>query len=250
MNIPILTTFFKLTQHQAHGTTLAATMATAVVGSISFYKNGGGLRSVDVPAAIIMSGVAMSVVPFAARWAQKLSQRKLLIILSGLQTSVIPLLALGAGNRKACAESAAEAEPVEEKEPCTQGSFAFQSWKNLAILAGIGVATGFGSGVFGIGGGLAMVPLFSLVSGSHQLSIGTSLCGMLGPSSVSLLSHWKLGNIFKPIALPLFIGSGLGAYMGSVSAISMTESQQISIFSALMAVLVARNIQVIRSLPR
>lgn len=50
------------------------------------------------------------------------------------------------------------------------------------ILIGIGLAAGFGSGLFGIGGGVIIVPaLIYLVGFSQHKATGTSLVILLPP---------------------------------------------------------------------
>jgi len=232
-----------MSQHQAHGTTLASTLSTGLVGSISFYAY-GGTKAVDVPSAILMSATAMAVAPRFGRWAQTVSQKKLLIILSCLQASSIPLFAIKYSRGD---------NPPTPTEGQGQGqgqSMATKSGLHVIALTAIGLVTGAASGIFGVGGGLAMVPLFSLFSSNHQLAIGTSLFAMIGPTIVSTRTHWALGNIDRRMALALFVGSGVGAYIGSKAVIAMDTQQQLIVFCTLMVFLVTRNLKVIRSIQK
>jgi len=118
------------------------------------------------------------------------------------------------------------------------------------ILGTIGLISGAATGMFGIGGGLAMVPLLSIAGGSHQLAIGTSLCAMLVPTLASVYAHSKIGNVNKSIALPLTCGAAIGAFFGSRGTMKMSEYQQICVFSVLMAVLITRNLQIVYRLSK
>jgi len=96
-NIPILTTFFKLNQHQAHGTCSGATVLTGLLGSGTFIL--AGTQSVDIPAAVLITGTAMVSAPLSARYAQKISGNRLLYCLTGMLLSTVPVVLLG-GKKK------------------------------------------------------------------------------------------------------------------------------------------------------
>lgn len=61
--------------------------------------------------------------------------------------------------------------------------------------------------MFGVGGGVLVTPLLSLMV-DQNTAIGTSLLAFLGPTVVSAGTHWQLGNVVRPLVLPLMIGAG------------------------------------------
>ena len=87
----------------------------------------------------------------------------------------------------------------------------------IFILLMIGLSAGLLSGLFGVGGGILIVP--SLVYGlgfSPKLAIGTSLAILLPPVGIAAVwSYHRHGNVdFKAaviIAVMLVLGSWLGA---------------------------------------
>jgi len=240
INIPILTTFFKLSQHQAHGTTAVAALASSLIGSYSFYSRGGCYHSVDFPAAGAIGLVAMSVSPLGAMIGQRLSQKTLLYILSGVLFCAPPFLIMKDNIIK-------QQSPEIKSE---QQSLVFASNNEKVALTGIALVTGFTSGIFGVGGGIILVPMLSMYFVNHQLAIGTSLAAMIPPLIMSSIVHKRLGNVAsRNILLPLMIGSGVGAMIGSTIAMRITDKQQRIMFSMLMITLSMRNIFVARRLP-
>jgi uncharacterized protein len=82
------------------------------------------------------------------------------------------------------------------------------------ILVGLGA--GFLSGVFGVGGGLLVVPALVLVLHFDQrLANGTSLAAILPISAASLVTYWSQGNVDWPAALYISIGALVGAVLGT-----------------------------------
>jgi len=81
----------------------------------------------------------------------------------------------------------------------------------------IGLFAGVASGLFGIGGGLIMVPALVLILGMNQhLAQGTSLAVMIPP--VGMLAAWKYyqtGNLKLNIALWIAAGFIVGAFIGA-----------------------------------
>ncbi len=92
----------------------------------------------------------------------------------------------------------------------------------ILIFLGAGVAAGFTSGLFGIGGGVITVPIFiflfpHLGSTSHVLmhmATGTSLALVLPASLSAAIRHHQLGALdlryFRSWAISLFFGICLG----------------------------------------
>jgi len=90
----------------------------------------------------------------------------------------------------------------------------------VAVMALIGLAGGVLSGLFGIGGGVVIVPLLILVLGfTAQQAAGTSLAALLLPVGLfGAIQYWQAGqvNILNAalLALGLLIGAFIGARLG------------------------------------
>lgn len=87
----------------------------------------------------------------------------------------------------------------------------------------IGAIAGFMAGVFGIGGGVIIVPILYLVFsqigyGSEvlvHLALGTSLATIIVTSSSSLIAHNKKDGVIWPVFRNLAPGMAMGSFMGA-----------------------------------
>lgn len=85
----------------------------------------------------------------------------------------------------------------------------------LAILI-VGVGAGFLSGVFGVGGGILIVPGLVIIAKMDQrLAHGTSLAAVLPIAASSAVTYALHGNIDWPVALFLAVGAVTGAVLGT-----------------------------------
>ena len=84
----------------------------------------------------------------------------------------------------------------------------------MIILVGIGA--GFLSGLFGVGGGILIVPGLVLVAKMDQrIAHGTSLAAVLPIAASSMVTYWAQDHIDWPVALFLAIGAVAGAVLGT-----------------------------------
>jgi uncharacterized protein len=80
----------------------------------------------------------------------------------------------------------------------------------------IGLAAGLLGGLFGVGGGLIIVPgLVSLAGMDRRLAHGTSLAATLPIAVASLITYVSHGNVDWAVALFLAIGAIVGAIVGT-----------------------------------
>jgi uncharacterized membrane protein YfcA len=112
--------------------------------------------------------------------------------------------------------------------------------RRTLTLAAIGSAAGLLSGLFGIGGGVLIVPLLVLWCGfDERLATGTSLAAIVIIASVATVVHGAYGNVHVqegvfvgvPAVAGVLIGTGLQQRI-STKAISL-------IFAALLVVVAA-----------
>ena len=86
----------------------------------------------------------------------------------------------------------------------------------IVPIVAVGVLAGFLAGLFGIGGGILVVPGLVLVLGMHQrLAHGTSLAAVLPISVASMLTYAWHDNVDWTVALLLSIGSATGVLAGT-----------------------------------
>ncbi len=107
--------------------------------------------------------------------------------------------------------------------------------------AGLGIAAGFVGGLFGVGGGVVVVPGLVLWLGMAQhRAHATSVAAIVASASASLAPFAVTGEVDWPAAAALFAGAGVGAYLGArliarIPAIWLTRA-----FVGLMVVAAAR----------
>jgi uncharacterized membrane protein YfcA len=87
---------------------------------------------------------------------------------------------------------------------------------NLLAIGAVGVAAGFLAGLFGVGGGLLIVPGLVLATGMGQrLAHGTSLAAVVPISIASVVTYAAHGNVDWLAALWLSVGAVAGAVVGT-----------------------------------
>jgi uncharacterized membrane protein YfcA len=111
----------------------------------------------------------------------------------------------------------------------------------LLVFLAIGVVAGVLSGLFGIGGGIVIIPSLIFFAKFHtKLAIGTSLGAMLLP--VGLLgayAYYQQGNIHLKGSLLIGLGLFFGAYLGARLAQNIpspTLQRMFAVFIVLMAI--------------
>lgn len=83
-------------------------------------------------------------------------------------------------------------------------------------LLGIGLVSGFFAGLFGIGGGLVIVPaLVVLLRLEQKLAAGTSLLAILPAASIAAATYALEGSVDWLVAGLLAVGAILGAQIGA-----------------------------------
>ncbi|MDP4692095.1 MAG: sulfite exporter TauE/SafE family protein, partial [Ilumatobacteraceae bacterium] len=78
----------------------------------------------------------------------------------------------------------------------------------------VGLAAGLLSGIFGVGGGILIVPgLVFFAKMDQRRAHGTSLAAVLPISISSLATYWAHDHVDWPVALFLAIGAVAGALL-------------------------------------
>ncbi len=86
----------------------------------------------------------------------------------------------------------------------------------ILVLVALGAATGLLSGLFGIGGGVLLVPMLVMVLGyPHRLAAGTSVATILPAAVVGGIGYALLGNVDWLATALLAAGIVVGAQIGS-----------------------------------
>ena len=91
---------------------------------------------------------------------------------------------------------------------------------SVFLLIGIGLGAGVLSGVFGIGGGVVIVPALIYLAGFRQhVATGTSLAILLPPVGIgAVLEYYRNGNVNLYAAAVIAVTLTIGGYFGAVVA--------------------------------
>ncbi len=218
--IPLMMLFLKFGQHKAHGTSLVALIFTGISGAIIY----GLYGSVDYAAAITLAVPAIFTARLGAKYAHSLAEWKLrkyfgiFLFFCAMMLFFKPYM----GNA------------IVVTSPATK----------IAIFVIAGAATGFLSGMMGVGGGTIMVPVMVLLAGFGQhLAQGTSLLVMVPAGIVGAFTHWRLGNVNNKILYGLITGILAGTYLGGYLAHLIAEDILRLIFVTIMILLSFRYIK-------
>ncbi|WP_298462377.1 sulfite exporter TauE/SafE family protein [uncultured Cellulomonas sp.] len=163
--VPLLITLAGMDQRRAAATSLAAIIPASVAGMLTYLANG----EVDVPVGLIvaMGGVLGSVV--GSRLLRRLS-------LPVLRWMFVALLLAAAARMLLIAPERGEDLDL--------------SWAVGLALVAVGLGMGIASGLFGIGGGVILVPaLISLFGAGDLVAKGTSLLVMLPTATMGTITN-------------------------------------------------------------
>ncbi len=108
----------------------------------------------------------------------------------------------------------------------------------IALCVLIGVVAGITGGLFGIGGGIIMVPALILGLGlSQHKAQGTSLMTFMFPVGIlGVLNYYRAGNVDVKVGAMVACGFFVGAFLGSKVALGFDEGLLRKIFAGLLVV--------------
>ena len=98
---------------------------------------------------------------------------------------------------------------------------------SFALLFAVGVFAGILSGLFGIGGGVVIVPALIYIAGFRQhVATGTSLAVLLPPIGVAAAyEYYRNGNVNVRAAAIIALAVLIGGWLGAVIANRMAGPQ-------------------------
>ena len=112
----------------------------------------------------------------------------------------------------------------------------------IIVFIAIGFAAGILAGLFGVGGGLIIVPALVLLAHFTPITaIGTSLAALLLPvGALGVWEYYKRGHLNIPAALFIAIGIFFGALLGAKLAHQMSPLQLKRGFAVFLVVVAGR----------
>jgi len=112
-----------------------------------------------------------------------------------------------------------------------------RSFKTLLVFVGIGLVSGFFSGLFGVGGGTVIVPMLVLFAAFGQkLASGTSGASIVVTAAVGVVAYAIEGHVDWIAALLLAAGGVVGAPLGAQLLNYIRESVSRWIFVGFLVV--------------
>jgi uncharacterized membrane protein YfcA len=191
---------------------LLAVSGAALVGTVEGLRKG----LVRYKAALVMSGIGVLTTPLGVSTAHRLPEATLLILF-GLTMFVV------AGRMLWQSRAGASLGNGEEKVPCKLNPDTGRlRWtpKAAATLSGIGVLSGFLTGLLGVGGGFVIVPALRMVSDiSIHGIVATSLMVIALVGGGAVISAWLHGAALPlAVAAPFLIGAMTGMLAGRMIA--------------------------------
>jgi uncharacterized membrane protein YfcA len=195
--VPLFTMWAGLSQHEAHGTSLTAVIATGTVGAWLYGSHGhvswssaGWLAASSVVASFI-----------TAQYAARIPGGKLKRFFGAFLLIVAVMLLV---RNQLPATQAGEAQPV------------------IWVLLLIGAIAGAIAGLLGVGGGVLIVPLLVLGTGlSQHVAQGTSLAALILTGVTGTFVYARHGHFRKDLLIALLPGVVAGSLIGGHGAIGI-----------------------------
>ncbi len=215
--VPLLVHFLGLDQRRAQGTSLAILVFTAFAAAVTYRVAG----PVDLARAGWLALGAVMAAPLGARATAGMSNTRLsrafgaFMIVVGLRL-VVTQLPAGAWL----------------DQPGAVG---------IALDLVTGFAVGWLSGFLGIGGGVVLVPILTLLFGLPQHEAqGVSLFMIIPTSIVGAWTHLRMKNVERKIVLPVAVSSVVAAVAAAAVANRLPGPMLSVLFGALLVVVGAR----------
>lgn len=219
--IPLMISLRKLTQHQAHGTSLVAVVFTGLAGAAAYLFH----NAVDWQASVLLALSATATARFGARFAHALPERQLKRAFGAFLIFVSALIL------------------AKAYLPRGGEELAFRARAAVLLLTGAG--TGFLSGMMGVGGGTVMIPAMVLFAGMGQHTAqGSSLLAMIPVGVSGSLTHHRLGNVRTDMVAGLSAGAVVGSYLGGATANVLPELYLKYVFAVVLTWLGLRHLGV------
>jgi hypothetical protein len=228
--VPLLTMVYVFLPANAAGTSLTTIVFTALAATLSYsrqrrisYKTGALLAVVTAPGGIL--GVYLTTV-IAAR---------LLGAFFGFFMIVFVALPMSLDPDSLRMKRSAASGVVK---PATKpDGILFSSWRKMLLGAIFSFLGGIASGLLGIGGGVLIVPILTLIVGMPiHFATATSMFTMTFTSTSEAVQHYLANHTNFEYALLLAVGTVLGAQVGAYASKKISGKNLRRIFGLVLVI--------------
>lgn len=195
----------------AVGTTLPVIIPTALTGAYTYARN----KLIDVRTAGILcaSGAAFAVI---GALTTTLVRGEVLLVLTAVLIGFLSIRMVRT--------------PHDRREHTQRPS--------VPVLLVVGTVSGFASGLLGVGGGVILVPVLTVMLGFPvKIALGTSLAVVAAQSIPGSITHALIGNVDWRIVGGLVIGVVPGARIGARAAVTAEDAKLRVVVGTAMGVL-------------
>ena len=222
--VPLLVYGLSIAPREAFAISLAAVGATALMGLVQRIRVG----EVELGTGVLFALAGMIGAPVGIWLAGKIPEAVLLILFAILMLFI---------SWKMWRDSSKKINNKSQLEPSTcqreeSGKLKFTSRCALLLIL-VGLGTGFLSGMFGVGGGVVIVPALVMFSGMpiHR-AVGTSLLVIVLISISGVSSHFVAGRGISLEVTGLFVLGGiLGLVLSNVVSKRISSSMLQKLFA-------------------
>ena len=246
---PLLTVLFRLPINVAVGTGMCQMVGAATAGQIRYVRLGqgetklgwlligGGLVGVGLGARVVGALTAMGNIELSG--GQSIPAVRLWLSLA----YVVVLSAVAAWMARDARRPSLPAHQTPPPGPLARVAIPpLASLPRLGydvsipLVAYLGLAMGFLSGLLGIGGGVVLVPLLIYGFGMRlRTAAATGIVVLLATSVLGTIEHARMGHVHLGVALMLLVGSTLGAQIGATLALRIDGQRLRKLFAVLVA---------------
>lgn len=219
--VPFLVLALHWKQKRAQATSLVMIAFASVAGAVA-YAFGSSVQWLAA-GVIVVGGLIGSLI--GSHVVQRTADRRLQMLFGGLLIVVAIRLLFAPGDAQGAA-------------------LAWDAWVVIGLFAS-GVAMGILSALFGIGGGILLIPILVEVFGfGQQMAAGTSLAVMAPIAALGAIRLTKPGLTDWPIGLRFGVAASLGALVGATIALALPAATMRVVFAVVLGFVAVNMVRV------
>ncbi len=236
--VPALIYLLNMDQHVAQGTSLLLQLPPIGIGGLYFYWK---QRHVDLRAGLVCALGFLCGGYFGSNLALSIPSRDLHAMFGIFLMFAAVMLwrqtrSAGSGQARVPKSASADLPATGASNP---DAVAKKNGTRVLSIFLVASAVGVMGGMFGVGGGVMLVPLLVLLFHFDQHTAqGTSLVALVPPTGLlAFLNYWHAGDVRFQVGFLLMPGVFLGALAGSKFALQLSPRGMRRVFAVLLFLL-------------